>query len=59
MQSIDDNILIKVVKAGWGSLFLTEDFIRYGSSKAVSKRLQRLAVKEKIYLVAWGVYTRL
>ncbi len=59
MQSIDDDILIKVVKAGRGSLFFTEDFIRYGSSKAVSKALQRLAVKEKIYRVARGVYTRL
>jgi hypothetical protein len=59
MQSIDDNILVKVGKAGRGSLFFTDDFIKYGSAKAVSKALERLAAKEEIYRVARGVYTRL
>lgn len=59
MQSIDDNILVKIRKAGRGSLFFTDDFIKYGSAKAVSKALERLAAKEEIYRVARGVYTRL
>lgn len=59
MQSIDDNILVKIGKAGRGSLFFTDDFIQYGSAKAVSKALERLAVKEEIYRVARGIYTRL
>jgi hypothetical protein len=59
MQSIDDKILIKIVKAGKGSLFFTDDFIKYGSAKAVSKALERLAAKEVICRVARGVYTRL
>jgi hypothetical protein len=59
MQSIDDNILVKIGKAGRGSLFFTDDFIKYGSAKAVSKALERLAAKEEIYRVARGVYTRL
>lgn len=59
MQSADDKILIKIRKAGRGSLFFTDDFIKYGSAKAVSKALERLAVKEEIYRVARGVYTRL
>lgn len=59
MQSTDDKILIKIRKAGRGSLFFTDDFIKYGTAKAVSKALERLAAKEEIYRVARGVYTRL
>jgi hypothetical protein len=59
MESIDDKILIKITKAGRGSLFFTDDFIKYGSAKAVSKALERLATKEVIYRVARGIYTRL
>jgi hypothetical protein len=59
MESIDDKILIKIAKAGRGSLFFTDDFIKYGSAKAVSKALERLVAKEVICRVARGVYTRL
>jgi len=59
MQSIDDNILVKIGKAGRGSLFFTDDFIQYGSAKAVSKALERLAAKEDIVRVARGIYARL
>lgn len=59
MESIDDKILIKITKAGRGSLFFTDDFIKYGSAKAVSKALERLVAKEVICRVARGVYTRL
>jgi len=59
MQSADDNILIKIRKAGRGSLFFTDDFIAYGTAKAVAKALERLAAKEEIVRVARGIYARL
>jgi hypothetical protein len=59
MQSIDDDIYIKIRKAGRGSLFFTEDFLTFGSAKAVSKALERLVKKEVISRVARGIYTRL
>ncbi len=58
MQSIDDKILDKIKKARRGSLFFTEDFLAYGTSKAVSKALERLVKKESIARVARGIYTR-
>ena len=59
MESIDDKILIKLKKAGRGSLFFTEDFQRYGTAKAVSKALERLAKEQVITRVARGIYARL
>lgn len=59
MKSIDDEILIKIKKAGRGSLFFTEDFLAYGTAKAVSKALERLVKKGDITRVARGFYTRL
>jgi hypothetical protein len=59
MLSIDDEIIIKLRKAGRGSLFFTEDFLRFGSAKAVAKALERLVEKGEISRVARGIYTRL
>ena len=59
MQSIDDKIIIKIRKAGRGSLFFTEDFLSYGTAKAVSKALERLVKQSEVNRVARGVYTRL
>ena len=59
MESIDDKVLIKFKKAGRGSLFFTEDFLPYGSAKAVSKVLERLVKDQAITRVARGIYTRL
>jgi hypothetical protein len=59
MQSIDGKIIIKFKKAGRGSLFFTEDFLSYGTAKAVSKALERLVEKSEVNRVARGVYTRL
>jgi hypothetical protein len=59
MESIDDKVLIKFRKAGRGSLFFTEDFLLYGSAKAVSKVLERLVKNQVITRVARGIYTRL
>ena len=42
MESIDNKILKKIKKAKKGSLFYTQDFLSFGSYKAVSKALERL-----------------
>ena len=58
MQSTDDKILVKISKARRGTLFFTDDFIAYGTAKAVAKALERLAAKEEIVRVARGIYAR-
>ena len=58
MQSIDDEIIVKLRKAGRGSLFFTEDFVSFGTAKAVSKALERLVKNGEINRVARGIYTR-
>lgn len=59
MHSIDDKILIKIKKARKGSLFFTEDFLTFGSAKAVAKVLERLVKKGDVSRVARGIYARL
>jgi len=59
MQSIDDKVIFKIKKAKRGSLFFTEDFLSFGSAKAVAKALERLVIKEMISRVARGIYARL
>lgn len=59
MDSLDDKILTKIKKAKRGSLFFTEDFLNFGSAKAVAKTLERLTVKGDISRVARGIYARL
>lgn len=56
MQSIDDKILIKIKKAKRGSLFFVEDFLSFGTAKAVSKALERLVIKAEVTRVARGIY---
>lgn len=58
-QSIDDKIFIKIKKAARGSLFFVEDFLSFGSAKAVSKALERLVQKKELHRVARGIYSRL
>ncbi len=57
-KGIELQILTKIKKARRGSLFFTEDFLRFGNSKAISKGLERLVEKEEIIRVARGIYTR-
>lgn len=59
IQSIDDKILVKIDKAKRGTLFFADDFITYGTAKAVAKALERLEVKEELVRVARGIYARL
>lgn len=58
LKGIELQILTKFRKARRGSLFFTEDFLRFGNSKAVSKALERLVEKGEIIRVARGIYTR-
>jgi hypothetical protein len=58
LQSVDDEIVIKLRKAGRGSLFFTEDFVSFGTAKAVSKALERLVKNGEINRVSRGIYTR-
>lgn len=57
MYNTEDKILGKFKKAGRGALFFTEDFLSFGTAKAVSKALERLVKKESIARVARGIYT--
>jgi len=59
MLSADDMILAKIKKAKRGTLFFTEDFLSFGSAKAVAKALERLVGQGSISRVARGIYARL
>jgi len=58
-SDIENKIITKMIKAGRGSLFFTEDFLNFGNAKAVSKVLERLVEKQKISRIARGIYSRL
>jgi len=59
MKSIDDQILIKIKKARGGSLFFIDDFLHFGSAKAVGKALERLVERDELSRVSRGIYARL
>ena len=59
IQSIDDKIIVKIKKAKGGSLFFIDDFLSFGSAKAVSKALERSVTRGEIHRVARGIYARL
>jgi len=58
-QTTEYNILIKIRKAARGTLFFTDDFLSFGSAKAVSKVLERLVISNELQRVARGMYARL
>ena len=58
-QTTEYNILIKIRKAARGTLFFTDDFLSFGSAKAVSKVLERLVISNELQRVARGIYARL
>lgn len=58
-QTTEYNILTKIRKAARGTLFFTEDFLSFGSAKAVSKVLERLVISNELHRVARGIYARL
>lgn len=59
MQSIENKVILKIKKAKRGSLFFAEDFLSFGTAKAVAKALERLVIKEMISRVTRGIYARL
>jgi hypothetical protein len=59
IESIENKIITKIKKAKGGSLFFVEDFLRFGSAKAISKALERLEEKKELSRVARGIYARL
>ena len=59
MISIDDKIIVKVRSAKRGALFFVQDFIIFGTSKAVAKALERLVAKGDMTRVARGIYAQL
>lgn len=59
MESVDNKIIAKIKKAKRGSLFFIEDFLNMGTSKAVSKALERLVEKKELSRVSRGIYSRL
>lgn len=56
--SIENKIIEKVKKPLGVLFFFTDDFIAFGTSKAVSKTLERLVAKDEVKRVARGIYTR-
>ena len=59
MKSIELQVIEKIKKAKRGSLYFTNDFLRFGNSKAIGKALERLVDKGDISRVARGIYARL
>lgn len=59
IESIDDKVLTKMGKARRGTLYFTDDFLAYGTAKAVSKALERLTASGEIVRVARGIYALL
>ena len=59
MKSIDDHIIEKIKKARGGTVFLIDDFLRFGTAKAVGKALERLVKTGEISRVSRGIYARL
>jgi hypothetical protein len=59
LKSIDDKVFTKIKKAKGGSLFFIDDFLQFGSAKAVGKALERLVEREQLNRVARGIYCRL
>jgi hypothetical protein len=59
LKSVDNKVIVKVKKAKRGSLFFIEDFLNLGTSKAVSKALERLVERKELSRVSRGIYSRL
>ena len=57
-ESIENSVFSKIKKARGGSLFFIEDFLRFGTARAVAKALERMAKAGEITRVARGIYTR-
>ena len=59
LESVDLHIINKIKKAKRGSVYFVDDFLRFGTAKAVSKVLERLVEKGELSRVARGIYSLL
>jgi hypothetical protein len=59
MISTENQVLTKIKKAKGGSLFFVDNFLRFGTAKAIGKALERVVDKGEISRVARGIYARL
>lgn len=59
IESIDDKVIKKIKKSRKGSVFFIDDFLCFGTSKAVGKALERLVNAGEVSRVSRGVYARL
>lgn len=58
MQSIEKQIEKSIKSKPKGTLVLPDDYVSYGTSRAIQKSLERLADKQVIVRVAQGIYVR-
>ena len=58
MQSVENKIEKSIKSKPKGTLVLPNDFLHFGTSKAVQKSLERLEDKKIIIRVAHGIYVR-
>ncbi len=59
MDSVDKHIIEKIKDVDKGEIFFAENFLDFGSAKAVAKALERLTEKGEISRVARGMYALL
>jgi len=58
IESTENKVIEKFKKAKRGTVFFTDDFLRFGTAKNISKTLERLVDKNEITRVSRGIYTR-
>jgi len=58
MQNTENKILIKIKKAGGGTLFFTDDFAKFGKPDTIRQALQRLVKSGEIDRVSAGIFVR-
>lgn len=58
IESTENKVIKRFKKAKRGAVFFTDDFLRFGTAKNISKTLERLVDKNEITRVSRGIYTR-
>lgn len=58
LESVENKVIERFKKAKRGTVFFTDDFLRFGTAKNISKTLERLVDKNEITRVSRGIYTR-
>ena len=58
VYNIENKILIKIKKAGRGTLFFSDNFASFGSAETVRRTLNRLVEKGELDRVSQGIFVR-